>query len=331
MTPFHSFTRGAACVAALALLCGCATLTYEAEEWRLAVPPKGDAQAVVRYIGLATPSTKPATREQLAATIEDMANDPTPSSAYAPLRTITSRKVYLEGNRIVLEEAGTLRNPFTWFNQSGLNPATWWSAAPALVRKNDFIVMRDIESPRRVIATDGRVVDEDTYTSMLKSRLPVDITSDTKWQRRENQPPEDDVRVPQAELILWPRHVRSFYWKISGPAFGQPHQWLTREYTARVKPRIVAAPPPAPAPEPPVTVTPLPDEPVPSHPQPAAVRCPVPARPQPQPQPAPASSACPAPARAPARMPAAPPPVPSDAGLVPVGGLQPLDDDATIK
>lgn len=317
MTTLLSLARCAAGIATLALLCGCATLTYEAEEWRVAVPARGDAHAVVRYIGMATPSVKPATRDKLAATIEDMAKDTTPGSAFAPLRSVTSRKVYMEGNKIVLEEAGTLRNPFTWFNQSGLNPATWWSPAPELVRKEEFIVMRDIESPRRVIATDGRVVDEDTYTSILKSRLPVEISSDTKWQRQEDRPTEDDVRAQQAELILWPRNARAFYWKISGPAFGKPQQSLSPEYIARVKPRVTAPPPPEPeppaaepVPETPVTVTPLPAEstPPPPPPPPTVVTPPVTTTPPPP-----------------------PPPVPADAGLVPVGGLQPLDDDATIK
>lgn len=317
MTTIHSLAWRAASMTTLALLCGCATLTYEAEEWRVAVPAQGDAHAVVRYIGMATPSAKPATRDKLAAKIEDMAKDTTPGSAFAPLRSVTSRKVYMEGNKIVLEEAGTLRNPFTWFNQSGLNPATWWSPAPELVRKDEFIVMRDIESPRRVIATDGRVVDEDTYASILKSRLPIEISTDTKWQRQEDRPTEDDVRAQQAELILWPRNARSFYWKISGPAFGKPQQLLSREYVARVQPRVTAPPPPEPeppaaepVPETPVTVTPLPAEPTPPPPPPpppAVVTPPVTPTPPP------------------------PPPVPADAGLVPVGGLQPLDDDATIK
>lgn len=74
----------AASMGMLALLCGCATLTYEAEEWRVAVPAQGDAHAVVRYIGLATPSADTATRDKLAAKIEDMARDTTPSSSFAP-------------------------------------------------------------------------------------------------------------------------------------------------------------------------------------------------------------------------------------------------------
>jgi len=322
MTTMISSVWRAASMATLALLCGCATLTYEAEEWRVAVPAQGDAHAVVRYIGLATPSATPATRDKLAAKIEDMARDTTPSSSFAPLRTVTGRKVYMEGGKIVLEEAGTLRNPFTWFNQSGLNPATWWSPAPELVRKEEFVVKRDIESPRKVIATDGRVVDEGTYTTILKSRLPVEISSDTKWQRQEDRPTEDDVRTQQAELIMWPRNARAFYWKISGPAFGKPSQLLSREYVARVKPRRPApAPPPEPeppaaepVPETPVTVTPLPAE-----PPPPAKTTPL-AKPTP-PTPPPVVSPTPPPT----------PPVPPDAGLVPVGGLQPLDDDATIK
>lgn len=303
------------------LLNGCATLTYEAEEWRIAVPAEGDAQAVVRYIGLATPSTDPGTREKLAARIEELAKEKEPGSAFAPLRTVSSRKVYVEGNRIVLEEAGTLRNPFYWINQSGLNPATWWSPAPELVRKEEFIVKRDIEDTQRVIATDGRVVDEDTYTTILKSRLPVEISTDTQWQRQEDRRIEDEVPPKQAELILWPRNARTFYWKLSGPAFGKPGQLLTREYMARVKPvAVVPAPPPEEpvgeaAPEPSVRATPLPEEPVaqPKVEQPTA----------PEVLPAPAVPTVPAVT--------AQPPAAVDSGLVPVGGVVPIDEDATIK
>ncbi|MCX7848340.1 MAG: hypothetical protein N2595_09970 [bacterium] len=301
-----------ASVVAMGIVGGCATLTYEAEEWRVAVPAEGDAQAVVRYIGLATRSEDPATREALAGRIEELAKETAPGSAFGPLRAVSTRKVYMEGNKIVLEETGTLRNPFNWFNQSGLNPATWWSPAPELVQKKEFIVMRDIESPRRVIATDGRVVDEDTYTRILKSRLPIEISTDTKWQRQEDRPTEEDVQAEQAQVILWPRNARTFYWKISGPAFGKPGQLLSREYVVRVKPKVEKAAPVeevagAPAPEPKATVTPLREEEkeVPeSAPRPEVKAAPPVSRPEPA--------------------------APADAGIVPVGGVEPLEE-APIK
>ncbi len=317
MTTTITRASGLLGLGALALLSGCATLSYESEEWRVAVPAEGDAHAVVRYIGLASPSTSAGTREKVAAKIEDMAKDATPGSAYAPLRTVSGRKVYMEGNKIVLEEAGTLRNPFTWLNQSGLNPATWWSSAPQLVRREEHVVKRDIESTRQVIASDGRVVDEDTYTTMLKDRLPIEISSDTKWQRQEDRPTEDDVVSEHAEFIVWPRNARAFYWKVSGPAFGKPKQLLTSEYIARVKPGAAVPPPPPaeepppaePVAEPPVTVTPLAEE-----PPPAIIPPPPPPPPVVTPPPPPP-----------------PPPVADDSGFVPVGGVVPLDDDATIK
>ena len=47
---------------AVTLLSGCSTVSYQTEEWRVAVPEQGDARAVVRYIGIGTSSKDPAAR-----------------------------------------------------------------------------------------------------------------------------------------------------------------------------------------------------------------------------------------------------------------------------
>jgi len=216
--------------AALCLLGGCASMTYEAEEWRVAVPPGGEAHAVVRYIGLGAAAKDAASRTKMIEKIHKLAAAESPGSSYAPVLCNPQRKVYLEGSKLVLEESGSIRNPFTWFEQTGLNPAGWFSGSLKLSQKGDFVVKRGLEGNQQVIATDGRLVDEDTYTTILKGVVPFDLKGDTKWQRHEDQPNEEDVRSENLTLIMWPRAARTFYWKLSGRAFGKQWQALGDEY-----------------------------------------------------------------------------------------------------
>jgi hypothetical protein len=214
------------------LLIGCSTVTYQTEEWRMIVPEKGDARAVVRYVGVGTASTDPAARERAATRIKELAQDQQPSKPFAaPLKNV-QRRVYMENDKIVLEESGTVPNPLTWGQQSGLNPFNWFSGQPKLVERGNYIVKRDVDDTGALLASDGRIVDEDTYTRLLRDGQPVGITTDTRWQRHEDEPLPDEVRRPRAEIIVWPRDARAFYWKQSGAGFDKSWQSLAREYEA---------------------------------------------------------------------------------------------------
>ena len=219
-----------ALVGATCLLGGCASLTYEAEEWRVAVPPEGNAHAIVRYIGLGTSTRDTSAREKMVAKIRTMAEAESPGSAYAPLLRNPQRKVYLEGDRIVLEESGDVHDPFTWFEQTGLNPVGWFSGSLKLAQKGNYVVKRGIEENQQILASDGRVVDEDTYTTILKNALPLEISTDTQWQRREGTRNDESVRDERLNLIMWPRVARTFYWRLSGRGFGKRWQSLATEY-----------------------------------------------------------------------------------------------------
>jgi len=216
---------------ALALLNACSSVSYQTEEWRVAVPEQGDARAVVRYIGIGTSSKDPAAREAMAEKLKLLADEKNPSKGFAPTLQNVRRRVYMEGDKLVLEETGTLPNPLSWQQQSGLNPLGWFSSSPSLVTKGDYILKRDIDSTRNVLASDGRIMDEDTYTRGLRDKKPIGISTDTSWQRQGDQPvQQDDMTLQAAEVIVWPRQARTFYWKVSGKGFEQAWQSLAHEY-----------------------------------------------------------------------------------------------------
>jgi len=214
----------------LALLSSCSSVSYQTEEWRIAVPEQGDARAVVRYIGIGTSSKDPAAREKMAEKLKLLADEKRPTTGFAPTLQNVRRRVYMEGDKLVLEETGTLPNPLSWQEQSGLNPLGWFSSGPSLVTKGDYILKRDIDSTRNVIASDGQIMDEDTYTRGLRDKKPIGISTDTSWQRPAEQPVPDEMTLQEAEVIVWPRQARTFYWKVSGKGFQQAWQSLAREY-----------------------------------------------------------------------------------------------------
>ena len=228
---FYAHYRAALALALTGvLLSSCSSVSYQTEEWRMAVPEQGDARAVVRYIGVGTNTKDPAAREKMAEKIKLLAEEKRPSKGFAPALRNVRRRVYMEGDKLVLEETGTLPNPLSWQEQSGLNPLDWFSSGPALVTKGDYILKRDIDSTRNVIASDGKVMDEDSYTRSLRDKKPLGISTDTSWQRPGEQPVPDETSMQPAEVIVWPRQARTFYWKVSGKGFKQSWQSLAHEY-----------------------------------------------------------------------------------------------------
>ncbi len=229
----HYYAHPRALVAlalAAALLSGCSSVSYQTEEWRVAVPEQGDARAVVRYIGIGTTSKDPAAREKMAEKLKQLADEKRPASGFAPTLQNVRRRVYMEGDKLVLEETGTVPNPLSWQQQSGLNPLGWFSAGPSLITQGDHILKRDLDSNRNVLASDGKIMDEDTYTRNLRDKKPIGISTDTSWQRPAEQPVPDEMTLQEAEVIVWPRQARTFYWKVSGKGFKQSWQSLSREY-----------------------------------------------------------------------------------------------------
>jgi len=228
---FYAHHRAVVALAlAVALLSGCSSVSYQTEEWRVAVPEQGDARAVVRYIGIGTNSKDPAAREQMAEKLKALAEEKNPTKGFAPTLQNVRRRVYMEGDKLVLEETGTLPNPLSWQQQSGLNPLGWFSSGPALITQGDHILKRDLDSNRNVLASDGKIMDEDTYTHGLRDKKPIGISTDTTWQRPSEQPVPDEMTLQEAEVIVWPRQARTFYWKVSGKGFKQSWQSLVPEY-----------------------------------------------------------------------------------------------------
>jgi hypothetical protein len=208
----------ASLAAALVLLpAGCASLSYEAEEWRI-VTDDDDAYAVVRYVGVSPVGRSAEAQLEAIERLQELAADSQPARPYTSMLQDAQRRVYIEGDRVVVEEAGRIRDPLSWFEQTGLNPLTWIEGSTRLSTKGDYVIKRGIADDRAILASNGRVVDEDMY-ERLTSR-PVELASDKLWQTRDDQRIEELQPMDYLELIVWPRGTKTFYWKLSGPAPG---------------------------------------------------------------------------------------------------------------
>ncbi len=230
MKPLVFRAGGWIAAAAALLLGGCATFTYESESWQVAAVSSDRADAIVRYVGMGVSSKNVERRAEMAERLKEMAADTSPSSPFTSQLRDARRKVYLEGDKIVLEESGTIRNPLSWFEQTGLNPLSWFTDPCDLSMSRRYIVKAGWDDDETLLATNGRVVDEDTYATLLAGRLPA-LRSDTQWQRPDELPLDEVARPERLEMIVWPREARMFYWKFSGPSFKKDWASLAPEFS----------------------------------------------------------------------------------------------------
>jgi hypothetical protein len=215
----------------LCLLSACAPkLTYEATEWRVAAMSSDDASVVVRYVGVVSPKTNATTRQEVAMQLRDFIGDTKPGSPYTPRLRNATRRAYVEGNKLVVEESGVMNNPLSWSEQSGLNPFTWFRPSMGLTETDRHIVKRGIPPDTIIIASNGHIVDTATYAALYSALKAVE---DRGYDRA---PAETYASADRLEVIVWPLEASHFYWKLSGP--GYEKNWLS------LTPDLRALPPP---------------------------------------------------------------------------------------
>ncbi len=219
--------------AGLFLLAGCSTYTYETQSWRIAEANEDSADVIVRYFGIGSTSKDVNKRAEKAKEIIELAADKNPKSPITPRLKNAHRKVYLQDGKVVIEEMGTIRNPLSWFEQTGLNIFTWFNDPIDLSIVGRYIVKSADDGNNILLATNGRVIDEDIFSSsILKLDTPLAIGGDTVWQRSEPRDISDLSEPEKRQLIVWPRASRLFYWKFSGPAYNKKWQNLAPEVSA---------------------------------------------------------------------------------------------------
>ena len=220
------------------LLNACAPkLTYEAQEWRVATISSEDASVVVRYVGVVSPLTNAASRQKVAAGLRDFIADTTPSTPYTPRLHNATRKAYVEGDKLVVEESGIMNNPLSWSEQSGLNPFLWFRPSLGLTERDNHISKRGIAPDQVIIASNGNMVDNGTYNARYATVAAIDGGS---YDRAPSETYADASRI---EVIVWPGGANHFYWKLSGPGYEKNWQSLAPELRKMPQPETIAQPP----------------------------------------------------------------------------------------
>ena len=222
-------------IASLLLLAGCSSFTYETQSWRIAETSSDSADVIVRYVGIGSTSKDVNERTEKAKELIELAAEKNPDSPITPRLKHAHRKVFIQDGKVVMEETGTIPNPLSWFEQTGLNIFTWFHDPVDLSIVGRYIVKSGWEDNKILLATNGRVIDEDIFaSSILRLNTPLAIGGDTIWQRSEPRDITDLSEPERRPLIVWPRASRLFYWKFSGPAFNKSWQSLTPEINALI-------------------------------------------------------------------------------------------------
>ena len=219
-------------VAVIFILSSCSTpFTYDSVEWRIAVDSPDAATTLVKYSGIGVDSKKKEIREKALQEIREIADDENPKVPLTPGMFDAVRKVYTEDNRIVIEEAGKIKNPLSWFSQTGLNPLSWFDNSVNLTINRNYIIKNVETADGEVIATSGQLMDEDTFETILKGQklIPLELNRDVDWQTDDFGDEQMDFRK-ELQVIVWPKSAKSFYWKFSGEAAGKEWQSLADEF-----------------------------------------------------------------------------------------------------
>ena len=234
----HVFKLGCLLCASIVvfLFTGCSSFTYENQSWRVAEISDNSAEVIVRYIGIGVSSKNIGIRAEKAKKLVELADEIPPVDPITPKLRDASRKVFVQDGKIVIEESGTMRNPLSWFEQTGLNVLNWYYDPIDLSISGRYIIKSGWGDPDILLATNGRVTDEDTFaSSRLSIDTPLAIGGDTQWLRDEPAGLSDLAEREKHQIIVWPSASRLFYWKLSGPAFNKDWQSLAPEFIALMK------------------------------------------------------------------------------------------------
>ncbi len=220
------------CAVVIFILTGCSTpFTYDSVEWRIAVDGPEAASAFVKYDGIGVNSKNEVVREKALEELKEFAADENPKNLFTTGLFDATRKVYTEDNKIVIEEIGKIKNPLSWFVQTGLNPLSWFDDSVNLTINRNHIIKNVETADGKVIATSGQLMDGDTFETILKGQklVPLDLNRDVDWQTDDFGNEQIDFRK-ELQVIIWPKAAKSFYWKFSGTAVGKEWQSLAEEY-----------------------------------------------------------------------------------------------------
>ena len=215
------------------LFTGCSNFTYETQSWRIAETSGNSADVIVRYVGIGATSKNIEKRAEKAKKLIELATEKEPIDPITPKLRNASRKVFIQDGKIVVEETGTMRNPLSWFEQTGFNVLNWFYDPIDLSLSGKYIVKSGWEDTTVLLATNGRVTDEDTFaSSRLRIDTPLAIGGDTQWRRDVPMGLADLSTPEKRQVIVWPSASKIFYWKVSGPAFNKDWQSLAPEFIA---------------------------------------------------------------------------------------------------
>jgi hypothetical protein len=218
-------------LAATLLLAGCSSVPpYETEDWRIAIVDSDTAEATVRYEGFGSPSSDPAKRALLVETLKEMAEDKNPSSPLTPRLSNASRYFLVENGSLIMVEQGEIPNPLSWFEQSGLNPMTWFGSDVNMSVRDGNIIKWGFTSPDEIVAASGQVMNERDYSRVLSSLDNRNVTLDkTEW--------DSDGQT----IIVWPGETRAFNWKTTSRGYLKNYPSLAYEFTGDESYRMAPA------------------------------------------------------------------------------------------
>jgi len=221
------------------LFTGCSNFTYETQSWRIAETSGNSADVIVRYVGIGATSKNIEKRAEKARKLVELATEKEPTDPITPKLKNVSRKVFMQDGKVVVEETGTIRSPLSWFEQTGFNILNWFYDPIDLSLSGKYIVKSGWEDSTVLLATNGRVTDEDTFaSSRLRINTPLAIGGDTQWRRDVPMGLADFSTPEKRQVIVWPSASKIFYWKVSGPAFNKDWQSLAPEFSALMEEKM---------------------------------------------------------------------------------------------
>ena len=205
------------------LLAGCASIPpYETEDWRLAIVDSDTAEVTVRYEGFGSPSNDAAKRERYVETLKEMAEDREPGTPLTPRMKNARRYFLVENDSLIMVEQGEIPNPLSWFEQSGLNPMTWFGSDVNMSVKDGHIIKWGFSSENEIVAASGQVMNERDYSRVLTALDNRNITGD-------NQDWESDGQT----IIVWPGETRAFNWKVASRGYLKNYRSLSYEFSGK--------------------------------------------------------------------------------------------------
>ncbi|MBR5900720.1 hypothetical protein IKZ40_00040 [bacterium] len=205
------------------LLAGCASLPpYETEDWRLAIVDSDTAEATVRYEGFCSPSNDAATREKYVETLKEMAEDKEPGTPFTPRMKNARRYFLVENDSLIMVEQGEIPNPLSWFEQSGLNPMTWFGSDVNMSVKDGHVIKWGFASENEIVAASGQVMNERDYSRVLTALDNRNVTTDPQEWESDGQ-----------TIIVWPGETRAFNWKVASRGYLKNYRSLAYEFSGQ--------------------------------------------------------------------------------------------------